>query len=222
MGQIIADDFHRANSTGLGANWTIITLAGDSGWNVASLQAVGSAPAGFGMASYSGAGWTGGADHYSEVTITGIGSGNDAGPSCRVSGASFGGGNQYIFDINDTDAAISLPSSAFSVALYKQVGGSFSQVGSSVTGQTIASGTVLRIEAQGTTIRCKIGGVTVITQTDSSLSAGLPGFYCGTASAATSWSLWAAGDFSVAAIVDGPRGDRRPFPFTPSSAPQRM
>jgi pectate lyase len=162
------------------------------------------ASSGENLSYYSGAGWTGGADQYAEVLLNFLESGRDGGPAVRVSGTAEANANAYIFDINDTDAAISLPSSSFSVALYKQVAGTFTQIGSSVTGVSIAVNDVIRLEVQGTTLRGKINGVQVITGTDGALASGNPGLYIGSG---FTWLYgngtdgWAAGDFSGAGVT---------------------
>lgn len=194
--QIVADTFVRANGA-LGANWTNVgvttTLA------IASNRATISGLSNEALAYFSGAGWTGGNDQYAEAAIGILESNKDMAAACRVSGASIAVANAYLFVINDTDAAISLGSSSFSVALYKQVSGSFTQIGSSVTGVTVNANDIIRCEAQGTTIRGVINGTTKITGSDSAIASGNPGLYVGSGTT-SAWGDgsavgWAAGDF---------------------------
>lgn len=128
-GQIITDNFNRANANDLGSEWTNLNTGGERlrvDTNVASMSNGG---LGEGLAYYSGAGWTGGEDQYSEAGISVLQSGKDLAPACRVSGTTVANANAYLYDINDTDAAVSLGSS-ISTALYKQVSGAFTQIGS--------------------------------------------------------------------------------------------
>lgn len=200
--QIITDDFNRANSGGLGANWTIRPTAADNGWDVASNQAKVLSGSGGALGWYSGAGWTPGSsatDQYSEFAIQSLQSGKDFGPACRISGASLAVGQAYLYDINDADAAVSL-GSPISTALYKQKSGlAFTQLGSSAT-VTISAGDIITVECQGTTIRGKVNGVTKITSSDSDIASGSPGLYTGSGTTST-FDDWAAGDFGGGATA---------------------
>lgn len=191
--QIITDDFNRANSGGLGANWTIRPTAADNGWDIASNQAKVLSGSGGALGWYSGAGWTGGNDQYSEFSIQSLQSGKDFGPACRISGASVATGQAYLYDINDNDAAVSLGSS-ISTALYKQTTGlTFTQLGAS-TNITISASDIIRVECNGTTIRGLVNGVSKISQTDNGIVSGNPGLYTGSGTTST-LDDWAAGDF---------------------------
>lgn len=197
MPQIIADTFIRANAVTLGANWTNVARSMDIVSNQCKAD---QASSGENLSYYSGAGWTGGNDQYSEALLNFIESGKDVATACRISGTTEGNANAYLFVINDADAAITLPSALFSVALYKQVAGSFTPLGASVTGVTIAVNDVIRIEAEGTTIRGLINGVQIVSRTDSALASGGPGLYVGSGFNSI-WGNgttgWAAGDFTV-------------------------
>lgn len=219
MAQIVADDFTRADSTGLGANWTQTGLGGAT-IDVIGNQAGEDHTSNFGAAYYSGASWTGGVDQYAEMALTVLQSGKDVGPAVRMNGSPFGGtGGVYLFVINDTDAAIALGSSSFSVALYKCVNTTFTQLGASVTGVTVSANDVLRIEVQGTTIRGVIQGSTIITRTDSAVASGNPGFYI-SGGFTSRFDLFAAGDFGGGGGGTTDTGLRfrrsiRPAPFKP-------
>lgn len=191
--QIITDDFNRANSNGLGANWTIRPTSTEDGWDVDTNQARVQSPGGGALGWYSGAGWTGGTAQYSEFAIKSLQSGKDFGPACRVSGSSVATGQAYLYDINDTDAAVSLGSS-ISTALYRQTTGqTFNQIGSSVS-VTISASDVIRVECNGSTIRGLVNGSVKISGTDSTFSSGNPGLYTGSGTTST-FDDWAAGDF---------------------------
>lgn len=217
MGQIITDTFVRADNTTLGANWTNVALTMDIISNQCASDASSSNE---NLSYYSGAGWTGGNDHYSEVILNTVQSTHDGGPTCRVSGTTSANANAYIFVINDDDAAKTLPNT-FSVALFKQVAGAFTQIGSSVTGVSIAVNDLIRLEVQGNTLRGKVNGTQVITNTDSALAVGNPGLYIGSG---FGWRYgdgsttgWAAGDFGAPATDVGIRSKTRlrPAPFKP-------
>ena len=188
MGQIVSDDFNRANSTGLGANWTS-SVGG--GFDVVSNHASSAITGGNDNAAvYSGAGWTGGNDQYSEAQIITKPSGQDAGVICR--GAT-GAETFYLYDVNFDDAAVALGSSMTN-RMYKTVGGSFTQLGSNSV-ETVSSGDVLRVEANGTSITAKRGGVTKIGPiTDSAIASGKPGLFG--FGPGNVFDNWAAGDFS--------------------------
>lgn len=196
MAQIVADTFVRADGA-LGANWT--NLGVTTTLVISSNRATISGLSNEALAFFSGAGWTGGNDQYSEAAVGVLQSTKDMAPACRVGGASIAAANAYLFVLNDNDAAVTLPTSSLSVALYKQVSGSFTQIGSSVTGVSLAANDIARLEVQGTTLRGKINGVQIITGTDATLSSGNPGLYIGSG-ASSAWGNastvgWAAGDF---------------------------
>jgi hypothetical protein len=205
MGQIVTDTFIRANNASLGANWTQDGLGGAT-IGIASNTATMTGGSNFVIDFYSGAGWTGGNDHYSELLITLIQSGRDTGPMCRVSGSPVSGtGSGYLFVLNDNDAAHSMGDTNWSIALYKVVNNGFTQLGSSVTGVTISAGDIVRLDVQGTTLRGLINGVQKITATDSAISSGKPGFYIGSGTTTTygngTTTGFAAGDFAGSVVV---------------------
>lgn len=89
----------------------------------------------------------------------------------------------------------------------KKVAGTETQLGDSLV--TVADSDLIRIEASGTTITCKINGSTIFTVTDSSLSSGAAG-WGGEGNGATSMFLddWEGGNL-------GPAGT----PFIPMEFP---
>jgi Fibronectin type III domain len=60
------------------------------------------------------------------------------------------------------------------VAVYKRVGGSYSKIGST-SPTTYSSSCKVRLEAQGTTVRCYVDGALAVTATDASIATGQPG-----------------------------------------------
>jgi hypothetical protein len=186
MGQIVSDNFNRADGTGLGANWTDVT----GGFNIASNVASARAAAADNVSVFTGAGWTGGADQYSEAAAIIKDASRDMGTIARgASGAETG----YFYIINDNDAGITLGSS-MQTHLYKVSAGAFSLVGTA-TSLVINANDVVRIEAQGTTIRGLINGVQKCSGTDGGISSGNPGLWAFGATCAM--DNWAAGDFSA-------------------------
>jgi len=158
------DNATRANGA-IGANWTVTT----GGINVASnsFQGTSSTNAAFWNVNPFAA------DQFAEAAVTALNAGSDfIGPSARVSA----GGNWY-----------SCVESNASLIFQKNVAGTTTNVSTqSVTG---AVGDVLRIEVQGTTVKCFQNGSLIITQTDASLANGSPGMeFFGTVATLKNWS----------------------------------
>src|SRR3954468_24167 len=124
MAQIVTDDFNRADTGTLGANWT---NAFGNGFQISSNRASSLAWGGGGELSvYTGASWTGGNDHYSEAAIITKASAKDASIVARgATGAETG----YFLEINNTDAAVTLGSS-MSCGMYKVSASTFTLLGS--------------------------------------------------------------------------------------------
>jgi hypothetical protein len=191
MGQIVSDDFNRANSTGLGANWT----ASVANYNVTSNQAVSNATSGDHLVVYSGAAWTGGNDQYTEVTAITKPSPQDCGPVVRGSTSAL---TMYLLEINSPDASVALGAS-MTCQMYKVVSSTFTAVGSSAA-YVVSSGDVLRLEINGTSLTAKLNGVTKHgPSTDSGIASGKPGFYNFNSSGVV-FDDFAAGDFSSSVI----------------------
>jgi hypothetical protein len=158
------DNATRANGA-IGANWTVTT----GGINVASNTFQGTS-------STNNAFWSVNpfaADQFAEAAVTALNAGTDfIGPSARVSA----GGNWY-----------SCVESNASMIFQKNVAGSTTNVVTqTVTG---AVGDVLRIEVQGSTVKCFQNGALIITQTDTSLTSGSPGMeFFGTVATLKNWS----------------------------------
>lgn len=171
------DDFNRANSTGLGGNWT---QGANGQWDVASNQAQ-CTVADFTMDRYSALSWAN--NQSSEIKLISLQSSHDFGPAVRMAGTTNATSNGYLLVVNDTDAAVSLGSS-ISTAIYKDVNFTFTQLGSSFN-VTWAVNDIAKIAVTGTTIEVFQNGSSLTTRTDSALSSGQPGFYCGSGSPVT-------------------------------------
>lgn len=86
------------------------------------------------------------------------------GPAVRMSaGGGVGGGTYYGCDVF-------LTAGVGTMVLIKVIGGTVTTLAS--VGVTLAVGDVIRIEAAGTQLTCKLNGVTKITATDSAIAAG--------------------------------------------------
>jgi hypothetical protein len=158
------DNATRANSA-IGANWTVTTGAINVASN--SFQGTSSTNAAFWNVNPFAP------DQFAEAMVTALNAGSDfIGPSARVSA----GGNWY-----------SCVESNASLIFQKNVAGTTTNVSTqSVTG---AVGDVLRIEVQGSTVKCFQNGAPIITQTDSSLAGGSPGMeFFGTVATLKNWS----------------------------------
>lgn len=183
MAEIITDSFDRADGA-LGANWlapgswAAPTIASNQVTSTAAEQA----------AVFTGAGWTGGADHYVEVTMKASGGGSDCGPCARCATVTFN--TFYYF-------AIPSLGSSDTHQLHQVVSQSFTPIGTPFSG-TINVGDVVRIEAEGTTIRGKVNGVTVTSATDSGIASGNPGIFMFDGGTNPAMDDFAAGDFTAA------------------------
>ena len=157
-----SDNFDRANSADLGANWT------PSGAAVAYLITSNEAQEGNGdSAEYYNA-FTPADDQYAEAKVGSlIESGVDAGagPAARMAT----GAITFYAAVANTSGANG------QIALLKWVGGTMSVVAGYTAGPVPATGDLLRIECEGTTVRVKHKGVTRITVTDASLASGRVG-----------------------------------------------
>lgn len=186
MSQLASDNFTRANSTGLGANWTANSHDGNpAGFDIISNTAQPHSTAGDSSDLYTGVASPN--DQYSEVTFSATaadGAGTGSGPMCRCST----GALTYYRCIGNA--------SGYQVA--KAVAGSGTSL-SSGTGTTFTAGDKLRLEVQGTTWRVFKNNVQFDAGTDSSIASGDFGIsYSSTSSsqANAGLSLWTGGDFS--------------------------
>lgn len=186
MVALASDNFNRANSTGLGANWT---KAGDASifrFDVVSNAAVPESLAGAdSMAYYNAVTWPN--DQYSQakITVTGTGGGG-SGPGVAVR-VGITGLNWY--------RAVVDHAGSNNVSLSIMVGGAYSDIW--LRNATFTDGDVLRLEVQGTTLRVKINGVQVGGDvTDSTFSTGNAGLAYSTSESAATLDDWEGGDFS--------------------------
>jgi len=126
-----------------------------------------------------------GANHYAEATIVAIASGIYIGLSVRNAA----GTNSYVYSVDSADGGY----------FDEWVNGTYSALASG--GSVVAVGNVIRMEAEGTTIRLKINGTQNMSVTDTSLATGAPGvggYHDGTTSRIDDW----IGDNMGTAVID--------------------
>ena len=188
------DNFNRANGP-LGSNWTGMS---DGGLAISSQAVTGT------NSSTSGdirTAETYTSDQYSqvEVTSTQLSGGQWIGPAVR---AQNGGLSLYLgmYFWNSGNPEL---------LLFKRLGGSWTQFGSSYVSGALTAGTQLKITAVGSTISFLQNGVQRITGTDTSLTGGAPGIVAYQTPKADNWaggSLGNAGTYSIGGNISGLSG----------------
>jgi hypothetical protein len=155
-----SDDFNRANENPLsgGGNWSRASGA-NGDWRVSNNQAV----SGLGTTPWASAvvSETFDSDHYAEAKGIDL-SNSPAGVAVRVQ--TTGGLDCYVLCGRSTSIQ----------RMYEVNAGTFTQLGSDF-GETISASTVLRLEAEGSTLRFKTDGTEVGTRSDSTHTGGTVG-----------------------------------------------
>jgi hypothetical protein len=148
------DDFNRANNADLGTNWTVFT--GVAPWSIVG-NAVAPALASNCAEYWEPTGFT--TNQYSQATITAISGnpGGDVGVGLLVRCA-VGATTTYLCAVQTG-----------TTVLGKVVATTYTQI-ATTTATGFAVSDLVRLEVEGTTLRCKKNGGTVLTQTDSSIS----------------------------------------------------
>jgi hypothetical protein len=167
------DEFNRANSSTLGANWT----ATSSGMSISGNKAVPAGASGIDhkFAYYSGASWN--ATHSSQAVFYGA-----MGADMTLTVRHQSNGDLYMLDVN---------SGSQHTRIYKYVDGTFTQLRDFNVSPT--SGHTYKFEVSGTTLRAYDDGVQIGTDlTDTTLSGGAPGIG-GRAYAPGEWDDWVGG-----------------------------
>lgn len=200
-----SDNFTRADSADLGANWTVVTGAGS--WKIATNTAQPNAESSD-AAEY----WNADAfnnDQYSEAVL-GVAATSAGGTGCGVAVRVAAGAWTYyraVASVNGTELA-------------KFVAGSYTSIDSDAT--VWANGDTIRLEVEGTTLRVKRNGTTIagLTNTDASIASGSAGVDHSSISTGTpTLTSWAGGNMAAAggpAVVDQFQPAQRPFPYAPS------
>jgi hypothetical protein len=182
MSTLATDNFNRADSGTLGANWTDM----DAGWGIVSNQAnSASIPS---CAIWNAVSFPN--DQWAQATLKSVGTNTNDGHGVTVRGSGSAGGDCYF-------------AFGFSggTALWARVGGGYSLIGFDSTSWSI--GDVIYLEAQGTTLVVKRNGATIaaLTTTDSSIASGSAGVF-GFHNPAI-LDDWSAGDFASGGAISG-------------------
>ncbi len=194
-----SDSFDRANAATLGANWSN-RAGGDTSYSISTNQL------GIGLNQDTASFWgptTFAADHFSQIALTGL-SGTSAetglGVCVRCNPTNLGGGptqNTYYQAVVNTAATNN-------VSIAKFVGNTYTLLGQRT--QAWANGDILRLEAQGTTLRVYRNGVQLgASITDASIATGQPGVAHIATFATGFGNDWSAGDLTVTTTPGAPQ-----------------
>lgn len=181
MTALATDDFNRADSTGLGANWTAIPSNGSGFVRSNTFSSTTDDPV---AAYYNGVTWP--ANQYAQckiLTPLSTGGDNGGGPAVRCSGLA-------------NTAYFTLAHSA-GTQIYSVVAGSYNQEGSD--SNVPANTNLLYLEIQGTApgaLILKVAGTTRITATSALIAAGNAGIFGAYENNPTLLDDWEGGDFS--------------------------
>ena len=174
-----SDDFNRPNGP-LGANWTGIS---DGGLAISSQAAAGTNASGISgdmrtAESYS-------SNQYSQVEVTSaqLTGGQWIGPAVRLQDGGLDGyAGVYYWDNGSPE-----------LMLFKRAGGKWAQLGGTYSSGPLTAGTVLKLEAVGSTLAFLENGVERIAVYDPSLAGGAPGILASGTGQADHWSGGTAG-----------------------------
>lgn len=173
-----SDNFNRADSTDLGANW--VEVSGD--WSIASNQLSPGSAGGTIILRAAGAMAT--SDNYAQITITATAAVSQ-GIWCRGNSNISQG---YLWRNNGT-----------TWDLFQVVGGSFTNIGTYAA--AAAPGDIAKVQAAGTTIKGLINGVERVSVTDTGVATGTSVGVRGESSASLRYDDFSAAD--VASTVTG-------------------
>lgn len=183
---LASDSFTRADSANLGTNWVVGPLP----MKLASNQCVPTSTGEDEYQVYDDGTFVFPTDQWAEATMFVVGGGAGTGPCLVLRGPdAFHGANFYRWAV--------APLGSNAIDLTKSVSG----VVTSIATINVAwvSGDVLRVEAEGSTLRTYRNGVLVDTHTDTSVVSGRPGV--GYSSVNTSAAI---DDWSAGSLVSGP------------------
>jgi len=173
---LASDDFNRANNASLGSNWT--TRDGLGSFSISSNQA--SSTTDNSAAYYNAVSFP--ADQWSQCTVASPGGADNsgAGPAIRQ-------------NTSGVDSGYDCYTWSGGAGVWLANGGSYTKI-ASLTG-TVANGSVVYMEAQGTTITVKVGGTSIGSFTNGTLSTGKPGIQYGQGGSNDNLDNWSGGDF---------------------------
>jgi hypothetical protein len=191
----VSDDFNRADETDISAsvNWETSLAGHGNHVPIVSNKVMGENGDAVSQANALWRAATFPDDQYAQMSGLAVPSGQWIGPSVRASGA--GGDTGYVvIAFNNSGTRV--------LQLYQKISSSFTQLGSTYTvpGNVFNLSDVLRIEAEGTTIRVLFNGSEVISATDSGIASGNAGLQVfGDAVSADNWE----GGSLAASIIFG-------------------
>jgi hypothetical protein len=190
-----SDDFNRANSTDLGANW--VEVSGD--WSIVSTQLSPGAAGGTIILRAAGAMATN--DHSAQATIAATTAASH-GVWCRGNSNISQG---YLWRNDGT-----------SWNLFSVIGGSFSSIGSYAA--AAAPGDVAKIQAVGSTIKGYVNGVERVSVTDTGVATGTSVGIRSESASAIRFDDFAAADVTAGATLGVATAVEAAQPFTGSKA----
>jgi len=188
---LTTDDFNRADTTTLGLNWTN-RKGGDTSYGISTNRA--SIGLNQDTASFSNVSVFG-SDQYSQVALSGLsGTNNETGLGVcvRCDTTNLGGGAPYI----NYYYAVVNTAGANNVTVAKFVADTYTQLGQRT--QAWTDGDILKLEAQGSTIRVYRNGTQLgASFTDSTIAVGQPELAHGASFATGFIDNWEGGDIAV-------------------------
>ena len=187
-----SDDFNRGDNLDLGSNWTVVTA--ESTWKVLTNRAEPSGLGGSDCSEY----WNPGGfsnDQFSQATVVSVtggsvGGAEGVGVSVRIST-----GAQTYYRVVINAAATS------NVAITKMVAGTATHL--AVITSAFSANDVLRLEADGSTLRAYKNGTFLFGTTDTSIASGNAGISYSSVTTAAILDDWSSGDLTVGIQVVG-------------------
>jgi hypothetical protein len=191
MAVLASDDFNRANSANLGANWTNDTGPGNL-WTISSNKALPANNLLDAASLYTGGGVVWPDDQYAQIAVSGLSSNVESGLGVALR-CDAGFANLYRVVVDS--------SGSNNISIARVVGGVYSLRGSR-TG-SFPDGTVFRAEIQGTTIRVYANGVQVGADLVDAggPSSGKAGLFFSSANFGAA-DNWAGGDFTTSSTTN--------------------
>jgi hypothetical protein len=175
---LYGDNFNRANGA-LAAPWVVV-----EGSQAVTSNKLNVAAGGPHVSRYN---QTFSADQWAEGDVTGwVEGGSSIGPAVRINGSDL----VYVWFSN-------IPAR---VAIWKRVGGTYTQIASSVAAAPSTAAFTARLEVQGTTYRAYVDGALVASGTDPEITTGQPGVLGANGGGAT-LDNWRGGDLPYSAPI---------------------
>lgn len=183
MASLATDDFNRADSTGLGANWTTVPSNGGGFVRSNTFSSTTDDPV---AAFYNGVTWP--ANQYAQCKIlTPLSTGGDNGGGPMVRAGSL------------TNTAYFTLAHSTGLQIYAVVAGSYNEIGNDSTVPT--NNQLLYLEANGSAQVLKLAGVTKITGADVLIASGNAGIFGAYENNATLLDDWEGGDLTGGAAA---------------------